>query len=108
MLWGQHHGFNDPDISIMILTDGMENASSLFTGDQISNMVQRFQQQKWKFQYFGTDHDVHAMAQRISILRARSFGKNSAGFQEVSDSYVVERRNEKEAFLRAKGLWRDK
>lgn len=96
--------YDDPDVSIMILTDGMENASHIFNGTQIQEIVQRLQQQKWKFTYFGTDHDVHDMAARISIQNSYAFQKNREGFNRASRQYIREREENKLEYLIMKGI----
>lgn len=93
---------NEPEISVVIITDGYENDSQEFTGTQIGKLVSRLQSQGWKFTYHGTDHDVHEMAAKMAIRNAHSFSKSATGFESMSASVVSNRRMSKEAFLTEK------
>ncbi len=93
---------NEPEISVVIVTDGYENDSQEFTGSQIGKLVSRLQSKGWKFTYHGTDHDVHEMAAKMAIKNAYSFSKNARGFENMSASVVRHRHSDKEAFLKEK------
>lgn len=65
----KHEIFGKPDIHVLvtIFTDGMENASHEFSGNEIKKMVEEFKAQGWAFTYLGTDHDIHAAADSIAF-----------------------------------------
>lgn len=104
-----------PDLVIfVIVTDGGENSSSEFTGDQVKQMVERQRDEyQWQFTYLGANQDAFAEASKIGILRgatANYVGENShevfvaasnnvgrmrgqsVGGQSVSCSYTDEER----------------
>lgn len=55
-------------VLILIITDGLENASREFTAEQVAKMV-KHQQEKyaWSFQYLGANQDAVLAAQAVGI-----------------------------------------
>jgi hypothetical protein len=58
------------------LTDGEENASIEFSGNDIKKLVEELKQNRWTFTYIGTDHDVEKIAASLSINNTMVFEKN--------------------------------
>jgi hypothetical protein len=55
-------------VVFVIVTDGLENSSHEFTGDQIRAMIERQQKDyNWKFTYLGANQDAFAAASNIGI-----------------------------------------
>ena len=55
-------------VIVMIVTDGMENASSEFSSPMIVEMVKRQQEEYgWQFVYLGADHDAIAASKGIGV-----------------------------------------
>lgn len=69
-------GKENYSVLVTVLTDGEENASKEYTSSVIKNLVEDLKQQNWTFTYIGTDHDVEAMASKLSINNTMSFDKN--------------------------------
>ena len=66
-------GYN---VLVTILTDGEENASREFSGNDIKKLVEELRQNNWTFTYIGTDHDVEKIAFSLSITNTMVFEKN--------------------------------
>jgi len=63
-----------PDNTIVVITtDGMENASSRYSREQVENMVKN-QQEKygWEFIFIGANIDAYAEAQKFGIRKERA------------------------------------
>ena len=67
---------SDYNVLVTILTDGEENASKEFSGNDIKNLVEELKQNRWTFTYIGTDHDVEKIAASLSINNTMVFEKN--------------------------------
>jgi Mg-chelatase subunit ChlD len=61
------------NVLVTILTDGMENASSEFNGEQIYKIISDLKAQGWTFTYIGANHDVEGAAMKISITNTMTF-----------------------------------
>ncbi|RYF91228.1 MAG: VWA domain-containing protein [Chitinophagaceae bacterium] len=63
----------DTSVIVVILTDGHENASRLFTGKGISNLIRGLEAGgKWTFTYLGATYDAREVAAALSIKRENS------------------------------------
>ena len=69
-------GQSDYNVLVTILTDGEENASIEFSGNDIKKLVEELKQNNWTFTYIGTDHDVEKIAFSLSITNTMVFEKN--------------------------------
>lgn len=64
----------------VITTDGMENASSRYTADQVRQMVQHEQEKYgWEFLFLGANLDAVETASRIGIRADRAANYNADG-----------------------------
>lgn len=81
-------GAKDYNVLVTILTDGEENSSKEFSGNDIKNLVEELKQNRWTFTYIGTDHDVEKIAISLSINNTMVFEKNEADIQRM---FVKER-----------------
>lgn len=81
-------GAKDYNVLVTILTDGEENSSKEFSGNDIKNLVEELKQNRWTFTYIGTDHDVEKIAISLSINNTMVFEKNEADIQRM---FVEER-----------------
>jgi len=93
-----------PEKTIFVITtDGMENASHMYTYDRVKQMVER-QKEKygWEFLFLGANIDAIETAGRfgISADRAANYHSDHAGtalnYEVLSDT-VLEMRSKKEA-----------
>jgi hypothetical protein len=76
-------GQTDYDVLVTILTDGEENASKEFSGNDIKKHVEELKQNRWTFTYIGTDHDVEKIASSLSINNTLVFEKNEAAIKHM-------------------------
>lgn len=76
-------------VIVAILTDGMENASTRFTWQDISKRIRhQTDQYEWKFLFLGANQDAIATAGRMSIAAADSsnFAMDAASYGAVNDA----------------------
>ncbi len=66
----------DYNVLVTIMTDGEENASREFSGNDIKKIIEGLKQNRWTFTYIGTEHDVKKIASTISINNTLQFEKN--------------------------------
>jgi hypothetical protein len=78
----------DCNVLVTILTDGAENASKEFSGNDIKKLVEELKQNSWTFTYIGTDHDVENIAASLSIGNTLRFEKNES---EIKEMFLKER-----------------
>src|SRR5262245_56259735 len=76
-------------VIFVILTDGIENASKLYTSSRIHEMIDH--QRKfyaWEFVFLGANQDAIASARRIGIPQglAMSFAADGAGARDAFES----------------------
>ncbi|MBV6397958.1 VWA domain-containing protein [Ignavibacteria bacterium CHB1] len=76
-------GQTDYNVLVTILTDGEENASKEFSGNDIKKLVEGLKQNRWTFTYIGTDHDVEKIALSLSINNTMFFAKSEAGIKDM-------------------------
>jgi hypothetical protein len=73
---------NGATISIMVLTDGYENASVYFTAETIKLLITQLKEKGWEFRFVGADFDPQDMALKVGLdhrSAARFRKKNLAG-----------------------------
>ena len=75
----------DNKVLVVIMTDGMENASKEYSKDQIRNLINSH---SWEFIYIGADIDSYSEAGNIGIRKSRvaNYKKSKKGFEEVYES----------------------
>jgi Mg-chelatase subunit ChlD len=73
-------GYN---VLVTILTDGEENASREYSGQQVKALIEEMKLNRWTFTYIGTDHDVEKFAVSISIENSMSFNKTLSGVKAM-------------------------
>lgn len=64
---------------VTIVTDGMENCSRKFSSDDVEHLVSRLREKGWTFAYMGSDHDVHQVAEMLSIGNVHQFEHTQEG-----------------------------
>ena len=71
------------NVVVVITTDGLENASREYTGDQMKALVKNQQEQGWEFIFLGANIDAVATAQQYGIHQdhAANFVADGAGVQ---------------------------
>ena len=58
-----------PQVIVTIMTDGLENASSVYTSKQIQKMIEKKKGQGWIFTYLGANHDAWYAGRDLGIDR---------------------------------------
>lgn len=79
------------NVLVVIVTDGMENASREYTSDQVRDMISHQEgKYSWEFVYLGANQDAVAVASDLGIKAKNAFnydvGKAGAMMQAVSSS----------------------
>ena len=64
-------------VLVTIITDGYENASRTWSGQQIKSLVEELRQMGWTFTYIGADQDVEKVAGRMGINNSLRFSANA-------------------------------
>lgn len=81
-LYNQIKDETDSTAVVTVITDGMENASCEFSGQSIKDLVDRLQKEEgWNFAYIGTNQDVEAVAESLSISNTMSFADTDEGMR---------------------------
>lgn len=79
-----------PNIVVMIITDGMENASQEFSKEQIVSLIQSKEKEGVTFVYLGANHDVWAGASNLGLGAASAasynYGSTKGLYQTVARS----------------------
>lgn len=84
---------NNYRVLVTILTDGEENSSKEFTGQDIKKMVEELKMNGWTFTYIGTDHDVDKIAVSVSITNSLVFSKNDEDMKRMFEKEKAARRS---------------
>lgn len=74
----------DDKVLVTVVTDGCENASHEYSGKAIKALVDELKAAGWVFAYIGANHDVEAVASKISITNVMQFHADSVGTQMMS------------------------
>jgi len=78
-------------VSVTIITDGYENSSREYTGEAVKSLIDSYKKQGWLFAYIGADHDVEAVAARLSIQHTLTFDKTAEGTAKMFSTGNVAR-----------------
>jgi Mg-chelatase subunit ChlD len=82
----------DYNVLVTILTDGEENASKEYSGNDVKKLVEELKLNRWTFTYIGTGHDVEEIASSLSIEHCLAFHNDeasiSAMFAEERDARI--------------------
>lgn len=87
-------------VIFVIITDGLENASTKYTYDQVKEMIQGHESSGWEFMFLGANIDAAAEAGRMGIKasNAANYVHDSVGTKNVYEDVC-----ETVSFRRAKG-----
>lgn len=81
---------HDDRVLVTVITDGYENASLTWSGEQIKSLVEELRQMGWTFTYIGADQDVEEVAGRIGVRNTLRFSSNP---QETQRMFAKERQS---------------
>ena len=77
---------NDEDVVLVtIITDGMENASKMYRGSAIKELVSELKKKGWVFAYIGTNQDVDAVADGMGIRSRMHYDYSQSGASDMFD-----------------------
>ena len=78
-------GLPDGDQVVLIVTDGLENASTDFNRSRVFEMVSDRRQQGWVFVFLGADQDVYAEGDKVGVATGNrvSWEKSKAGSKKM-------------------------
>ena len=82
-------GDKDHTVVVTVITDGLENSSTEYSGAAIKALVEHLKEEGWSFAYMGTDHDVHGVSVSLSITNVVKFEKTE---EETMETFRKERR----------------
>lgn len=66
-------------VLVTVITDGYENSSCHWTGQQIKSLVEELRQTGWTFTYIGANQDVDAVAGSMGIRNTLVFEETEEG-----------------------------
>jgi Mg-chelatase subunit ChlD len=82
-------------VLVTIITDGCENASREYSGAAIKKLVEELKKQGWVFAYIGTNQDVDAVADSLSIDNRMDYDYSSSGTEYM----LTQERRSRERFF---------
>lgn len=82
-------------VLVTVITDGMENASSEYSGPAIKSLVEALKAEGWVFTYIGANQDVEAVANSMSINNHLVFDANP---NSTRNMFAKEMRSRKKFF----------
>ena len=107
----------DATAVVTVLTDGYENASRKWSGDELKDFIEKLTHEGWSFSYMGSEHDVKQVSFNLSINNVIEFNHDVDGvgsswdressakinyFRKMDKEYRHGRRQSKEEWLERK------
>ena len=80
-------------VLVTVITDGYENASRLYRGSDIKNLVSELKKKGWVFAYIGTNQDVDAVADEIGVRSRMNYEYSDMGARDMFRTEHRSRRN---------------
>ena len=74
---------HDDRVLVTIITDGYENASITWSGQQIKSLVDELRQMGWTFTYIGANQDVVKVAGSMGIKNSLLFSAEEASTKKM-------------------------
>jgi hypothetical protein len=86
----------DATAVVTVITDGLENSSTEYSGAAIKALVEKMKDEEgWNFAYIGTNQDVEATSASLSIDNHMAFRDDEAG---MSEAWETERKSKMRMF----------
>ncbi|MDE6468115.1 MAG: VWA domain-containing protein [Muribaculaceae bacterium] len=79
--------------SVTIITDGQENSSTHFTGEQVASMIKVLTEMGWNFNFIGANIDAAATACKLNIDNAMQFEATQKGTAKMYENFNKGRMN---------------
>lgn len=76
------------EVIVTVITDGMENASTIFDAQRLKSLVEECKQQGWTFAFIGANQDEVMEAGKIGIHNTMSFEQDEAGSKKMFRDYA--------------------
>ena len=73
----------DDPVLVTIITDGMENSSTEFSGRAIKEIVSAKRESGWTFAYIGANQDAVEVARELDIRNALNFEASGEGTEKM-------------------------
>ena len=91
MKFGDAIAHEDTTVVMIIITDGYENSSRIYTYEEISRMIGELEAtENWTFTFMGADLDAIAASSRMGIGRNHTFSFDKADYRNVSKDILSE------------------
>ena len=97
-------GEEGTQVSVAIFTDGEENSSVRYGLGEIKRMIERLKLKGWDFSYYGTDHAVEDMAEKLKMDRVERFEKSREGMHMSMMNFSKSSRETKEQYMKRRGI----
>jgi len=72
-----------PNVLVTVITDGLENSSTIFTAEKIRRQVEEYKQSGWTFAFIGANIDEVTEAGKLGIHNTMSFEQDAAGTKRM-------------------------
>jgi len=90
-------------VVVTVITDGMENSSTEYSGEAIKALVDKMTQERgWNFAYIGTNQDVESVAINLSITNTMFFEDSEEG---MNQAWERERKSKRRMFSRMDSVY---
>jgi hypothetical protein len=88
-------GERPSDVIVVILTDGMENASQQWTARQVFDLVTEAEDSGWQFVFLGANQDSWAVSQKMGIRKGAvvDWAPDKASYKRAIDEAMVSSRD---------------
>lgn len=88
-------GERPSDVIVVILTDGMENASQQWTDRQVVDLITEAEDSGWQFIFLGANQDSWAISQRMGIRKGTvvDWAPDRASYRRAMDEAMVSSRD---------------
>jgi hypothetical protein len=70
---------DDQNVIVCIVTDGQDNMSTIYTGNQIKEMITKAEKKNWRFIFLAANQDAFVSASRLGIQMSGGFESSPAG-----------------------------
>jgi hypothetical protein len=89
--FGHQIANEDTSVVIIVMTDGYENASRMYTYDDIRRMVTELETtEKWSFTFMGADLDAIGASQSLGINPDNTLSFDKGDYSRVTKQYFEE------------------